>query len=160
MRARIWVLSGPNLNLLGSREPHLYGTATLAEIERGLVEAGARAGAVVECFQSNHEGALVDRVQEARGRADGLIVNFGGYSHTSIALRDALAAVALPAIEVHLTNVHGREPFRHAMMTGGACSGVIAGLGAHGYRLALEALMARLGPSTNDPPDSKGEHRP
>lgn len=145
LRPRVWVLNGPNLNLLGVREPHLYGTATLAEIERGLVETGARAGAEVRCFQSNDEGALVSRVQEARTEADGLLVNFGAYSHTSIALRDALTTVALPTIEVHLSNVHAREPFRHVMMTAAACAGAVVGLGPLGYQLALQALLARLG---------------
>jgi 3-dehydroquinate dehydratase-2 len=137
-------LNGPNLNLLGTREPELYGATTLAEIERELTAQAARAGVAVRCFQSNEEGALVGRVQEARGVADGLIVNPGAYAHSSIALRDALAAVALPAVEVHVTNVHARESFRHVMMTAGACLGVVAGLGAAGYQLALAALVARL----------------
>jgi len=141
----IWVLSGPNLNLLGTREPEIYGSATLDEIERSLVDEGARAGVEVRCFRSNEEGALVTRVQEARGTAAGLIVNFAAYSHTSIALVDALAAAQVPAIEVHLSNVHRREPFRHRMMTARACIGVIAGLGPIGYRLALQALIARIG---------------
>jgi len=141
-RRRIWVLSGPNLNLLGTREPEIYGRATLAEIERGLVEEAASAGAELSCFQSNEEGALVTWVQQARDRADGLIVNFGGYSHTSVALRDALLAVPVPAIEVHLSNPHAREPFRHVMMTAAACRGAICGLGPAGYSLALRALLA------------------
>jgi 3-dehydroquinate dehydratase-2 len=145
-RRAVWVLNGPNLNLLGAREPAIYGSATLAEIERGLVDDGARAGIEVSCFQSNDEGALVTRVQEARGRADGLIVNFGAYSHTSIALHDALTAVALPAVEVHLSNVHAREPFRRRLLTAGACVGAITGLGPIGYRLALQALLARIQP--------------
>jgi 3-dehydroquinate dehydratase-2 len=140
----IWVINGPNLNLLGTREPDIYGRATLAEIERELVLHGERLGAQVECFQSNDEGALVTRIQAARGVALGLILNPGAYAHTSIAIRDALSAVALPAIEVHLSNVHAREPFRHTLMTAGACVGVIAGLGATGYHLALEALIARV----------------
>jgi len=140
----IWVLNGPNLNLLGSREPELYGATTLAEIERALVEEGRRRGVAVECFQSNGEGELVTRVQEARGRADGLIVNFGAYSHTSIALADALSAVALPAVEVHVTNVHRREPFRRRLVTAAACVGAITGLGARGYHLALDALCERM----------------
>lgn len=152
----VWVLNGPNLNLLGAREPALYGHATLDEIERGLVEEGAKLGLSVRCFQSNDEGALVTRVQEARGVADGLVVNFGGYSHTSIALRDALAAVALPAVEVHLSNVHAREPFRRRLLTAAACSGAIAGLGPIGYRLALLALADRLG-ATPKPNDSDGD---
>lgn len=144
-RPLVLVLNGPNLNLLGTREPEIYGSATLGEIERALVEAGARAGAEVSCFQSNDEGALVTRVQEARGQADGLVVNFGAYSHTSIALRDALTAVGLPAVEVHLSNVHAREPFRHVMMTAAACAGAVVGLGPVGYQLALQALLSRLG---------------
>jgi 3-dehydroquinate dehydratase-2 len=143
----IWVLQGPNLNLLGTREPEIYGRATLGEIEGALVEHGRRAGVEVACFQSNHEGELVTRVQEARGRAHGLIVNFAAYSHTSIALRDALAAVALPAVEVHLSNVHRRESFRHNLLTAGACIGAICGLGPRGYHLALDFLVDKLGSS-------------
>lgn len=146
----IWVLNGPNLNLLGSREPELYGRATLGEIEEGLRLHGARAGVDVACFQSNHEGELVTRVQEALGRADGLIVNPAAYSHTSIALRDALLAVALPAIEVHLTNLHRREPFRRRSLTAAACLGTIAGFGALGYRLALDALCETLGAASEN----------
>ncbi len=149
---RVWVINGPNLNLLGFREPHIYGSATLAEIERDLCDHGARMGAAVSCFQSNEEGALITRVQQARTGADGLIANFGGYSHTSIALRDALLAVQKPAIEVHLSNVHARESFRQQMMTAAAASGIIAGLGPIGYRLALEALLARLRPVPASPP--------
>ena len=151
VRPRVWVLNGPNLNLLGTREPHLYGTATLGEIERALIESGAHLGAEIRCFQSNEEGALVTLVHEARDQADGLVVNFGAYSHTSIALRDALAAVPLPAVEVHLTNVHAREPFRHVMMTAGACAGAVVGLGPIGYQLALQAVLARLA-ALREPP--------
>jgi 3-dehydroquinate dehydratase-2 len=141
----IWVVNGPNLNLLGTREPELYGRSTLGEIESALVEHGARAGVEVTCFQSNHEGELVTRVQEARGRADALIVNFAAYSHTSIALRDALSAVELPSVEVHLTNLHRREGFRQVSLNAGACLGSIVGLGPLGYHLALDALVDKLG---------------
>ena len=140
----IWVLNGPNLNLLGTREPALYGDTTLAEIERSLVEEGARAGVQVRCFQSNEEGALVTRVQEALGQADGIILNAGAYSHTSIAIRDALAGVGIPAVEVHVSNVHQREPFRRRLLTATACIGTITGLGPLGYQLALEALVRRF----------------
>jgi 3-dehydroquinate dehydratase-2 len=143
-RKTVWVLNGPNLNLLGVREPAIYGSTTLAEIERALVTRGALRGAAVRCFQSNEEGQLVTHVQDAREHADGLVVNFAAYSHTSIALRDALSAVGLPAIEVHVSNVHQREPFRHTLLTAGACVGVVAGLGPMGYQLALDALLARL----------------
>ncbi len=141
----IWVLNGPNLNLLGEREPEVYGHTTLPEIERALVAHGARAGAEVTCWQSNHEGELVTRIQEARGRADGIILNPAAYTHTSVALRDALLAVEVPAVEVHLSNIHGREPFRRRSLTAAACVGIIAGFGPLGYHLALDALMARLG---------------
>ena len=148
----IWVVNGPNLNLLGEREPDIYGAATLPEIEASLVEHGARAGVTVRCFQSNDEGALVTRIQDARKEAQGLIVNCGAYSHTSIAIRDALSAIRVPAVEVHLSNVHRREPFRHQLMTAGACLGIIAGLGPLGYHLALGALVTRLGGKSELPP--------
>jgi 3-dehydroquinate dehydratase II len=137
------VVHGPNLNLLGTREPQVYGRITLAEIDRDLKARGAELGIVVQTFQSNHEGALVDRVQQAAGKAAGLIVNAGGLTHTSVSLRDAIAAVKIPAIEVHLSNLYAREEFRHRSYMAPVCTGQIAGLGAIGYRLALEAL-ARL----------------
>jgi 3-dehydroquinate dehydratase-2 len=142
-RPVILVLHGPNLNLLGTREPHIYGQTTLREIDLDLAGRAAELGLAVETFQSNHEGALVDRVQQARETAAGIIVNAGGLTHTSVALRDAIAAVKLPTVEVHLSNLYAREEFRHRSLLAPICTGQIAGLGAMGYRLALEAL-ARL----------------
>jgi 3-dehydroquinate dehydratase-2 len=141
----IVVVHGPNLNLLGAREPHIYGRTTLREINQDLESRAAELGLVVETFQSNHEGAIVDRVQQAQGKARGLIVNAGGLTHTSVSLRDAIAAVKLPTIEVHLSNLYTREEFRHRSLLAPVCMGQIAGLGAIGYCLALEAL-ARLLP--------------
>jgi 3-dehydroquinate dehydratase-2 len=140
-RARVLVLHGPNLNLLGTREPQIYGKTTLAEIDADLVALGEQLGVAVESFQSNHEGALIDRIQAARGEARALIVNAGGFTHTSVALRDALAAVGLPVIEVHLSNLAAREEFRHRSLLAPVCAGQITGLGAFGYRLALEAAV-------------------
>jgi 3-dehydroquinate dehydratase II len=142
---RILVLSGPNLNLLGSREPEVYGHATLAAIEADLGRRAAAAGVTVETFQSNVEGELVTRLQQARGQVDGLLVNFGGYTHTSVALRDALLAAGLPAVEVHLSNLHRREAFRRRSLTAAACVGVVMGFGAHSYVVGLEALLLHLG---------------
>lgn len=143
MATRILVVNGPNLNLLGSREPSLYGSRTLPDIEDELRRAGQDAGADVQCFQSNHEGALVDRVQAARAEgAEFLIVNAGAYTHTSIALRDALAAVAIPFIEVHVSNVYRREHFRHHSYLAALAVGVIAGIGPAGYRAALDYALA------------------
>jgi 3-dehydroquinate dehydratase-2 len=136
---RVLVLHGPNLNLLGTREPAIYGHTTLADIDGELARRGAELGLEVESFQSNHEGQLIDRIQAARGRASAIIINPGGYTHTSVALRDALAAVGLPVIEVHLSNVAAREEFRHRSLIAPIAVGQIAGLGAIGYRLALEA---------------------
>lgn len=141
MAKAIWVINGPSLNLLGIREPALYGRQTLPEIEASLVAHGRKHGVKVECFQSNSEGELVDHVQAARERADGLILNLGAYTHTSIALRDAVAAVALPAIEVHLTNLASREGFRQRSFIGEVARGSISGLGPLGYHLALDALV-------------------
>ena len=141
---KILVLHGPNLNLLGEREPEVYGRTTLAEIDAGLKEQGAKRGATVDCFQSNHEGELIDRIQAARKTHRAIIVNPGGLTHTSVALRDALAASALPVVEVHLSNIHAREEFRHRSLVAGIALGQISGLGARGYALALEALLDRL----------------
>lgn len=141
---KILVLSGPNLNLLGTREPHIYGTTTLADIERDLEAAAAELGVTVECVQSNHEGLLIDRIQAAHGDADGIIINAGAYSHSSLALRDALAAVAIPYAEVHLSNIFAREPERrHSTLAAGARA-VLCGFGAPGYALALRGLVAAL----------------
>lgn len=143
---QILVLHGPNLNLLGTREPEVYGATTLDQINAGLVASAAAQGAHLTAFQSNHEGVLIDRVHAAR--TDGtrfIIINPGAFTHTSVALRDALAGVALPFIEVHLSNVHRREPFRHHSYFSDLAEGVIVGLGAGGYRLALQAALERLG---------------
>jgi len=141
----IWVIHGPNLNLLGTREPGVYGATTLAEIDRQLEELGRQAGATVESFQSNHEGALVDRIQQAGGRGVGyIVINPAAYTHTSVAVRDALAAVAIPFIEVHLSNVHKREPFRRRSFLSDQAVGVIAGLGPSGYQFALQYAIDAL----------------
>jgi 3-dehydroquinate dehydratase II len=136
----VLVLHGPNLNLLGSRETGIYGSLTLEEIDRRLVELGYEMGLEVKALQSNHEGALIDALQDAGTWARGAIFNPGGYTHTSVALRDAVAAIQIPVIEVHLSNIQAREPFRHHSITAGACLGTIAGLGWYSYALALQAL--------------------
>lgn len=142
---RILVLHGPNLNLLGSRETAVYGSTTLAEIDEMLVKRGADRKAKVESFQSNHEGALVDRVQAARSEGcDFILINPAAFTHTSVALRDALAAVAIPFVEVHLSNVYRREAFRRLSYFSELAEGVIVGLGATGYRLALDFALERL----------------
>ena len=140
----ILVLNGPNLNLLGTREPQVYGNTGLDEINAELVALAAKAGAKLECFQSNHEGALIDRIHDARSYGTGfVIIHAGAYTHTSVALRDALAGVALPFVEVHLSNVYKREAFRHHSYLSDLAVGVICGLGAHGYRLALDYALSR-----------------
>jgi 3-dehydroquinate dehydratase-2 len=141
---RILVLHGPNLNLLGSREPEIYGTATLAEIDASLVARGQALGVEVATVQSNSEGALVDAIQGAQGSVDGVVINPAGYSHTSVAIRDALVAVDLPAVEVHLSNPAAREEFRHVDLVAGACLGTVTGFGPNGYLVALEQLVASL----------------
>ena len=141
--ATILVINGPNLNLLGVREPATYGRDTLADIEEACMERAAVLGLALDFRQSNHEGQLVEWIQEARENADGIIINPAGYTTTSVALLDALKAVELPVIEVHISNIHRREAFRHNSLISQAATGVICGLGAQGYLLALEA-MARL----------------
>ena len=140
---RVLILNGPNLNLLGTREPEIYGATTLADIESGCHACAQELGLEVDCRQSNSEGELVDWIQESRDRHDAIVINPGAYSHTSIAILDALQAVALPVIEVHLSNIHQRESFRHRSYVSKAAKGVICGFGADGYRLALDAA-ARL----------------
>lgn len=136
----ILILHGPNLNLLGQREPQVYGTMTLEEINQRLIAEGQRLGIGVRCLQSNSEGALIDALQEARNWASGVIFNPGGYTHTSVALRDAVAAIGIPVIEVHLSNVYAREEFRHRSLLSAVCWGKILGLGWKSYWLALHAF--------------------
>jgi 3-dehydroquinate dehydratase-2 len=141
----ILLLNGPNLNLLGTREPHIYGADTLADVEQRFVDEAAALGWKAACFQSNHEGALIDRIHAARLEGTkAIVINPGGLTHTSVALRDALAGVALPVVEVHISNVHKREEFRHHSYISGIADGVIAGLGVQGYSAALRYFAARL----------------
>jgi len=137
----ISVLHGPNLNLLGQREPEIYGRLTLNEIDRRLVNLGQELGVTVRTCQSNHEGTLIDALQDARDWAAGVVFNAAGYTHTSVALRDAIAALPIPVIEVHLSNIHAREKFRHRSLLSPVCAGSICGLGVHSYTLALRALV-------------------
>ena len=142
--ARLLVLHGPNLNLLGTREPGIYGHATLAAIDADLLERAAAAGHALESFQANAEHALVDRIQAARGSIEFILINPAAFTHTSVAIRDALAAVGIPFIEVHLSNPHAREPFRHTSYFTDLAVGVVSGFGPMGYGLALAAAIHRL----------------
>jgi len=141
---RIAAVHGPNLNLLGRREPDVYGRHTLAHVDAALAETARGLEAEVECFQSNHEGELVDFIQQAAARVDGFVVNAGAYTHTSIALRDALAGVARPYVEVHISNLFAREPFRHHSYLAPLAVGVVSGFGLDSYRLGLRALTEHL----------------
>ena len=141
---KLFVINGPNLNLLGVREPDIYGKRTYADLVAYVEAVCAREGVEVECFQSNHEGALVDIIQSALGRADGIVINPAAYTHTSVAILDALKAVALPAVEVHLSNVREREGFRQVSYAGMACFHTVMGEGIEGYRTALQIMKEKL----------------
>lgn len=157
---QILVVNGPNLNLLGTREPELYGTLSLESLMEQLAQEAQAMGIALRHIQSNHEGALIDAIHEARHWADGIIINAGAYTHTSIALLDALRAVGLPAVEVHLTHIHAREPFRHTSQIAPACIGQISGFGTDSYRLALHALkgyLDRQSPREPSPPQERSQ---
>ena len=139
---QVLILHGPNLNLLGEREPDVYGGMTLDEIDQRLVVLGRELGVEVRTMQSNHEGALIDALQDARRWAQGVVFNPGGYTHTSVALRDAIRAIAIPVIEVHLSNVYAREEFRHTSLISAVCKGKIVGFGWRSYELGIRALMS------------------
>ncbi|MDX5410376.1 MAG: type II 3-dehydroquinate dehydratase [Thauera sp.] len=142
--SKVLVINGPNLNLLGTREPEIYGATTLADVEAGLRAQGGQLGVEVLCFQSNHEGAIVDRIHAARTEGVAwILINPGAYTHTSVAIRDALAGVAIPFVEVHISNVHRREPFRHHSYLSDIAEAVMAGFGTAGYGLALQFIASR-----------------
>lgn len=141
---RILVLNGPNLNMTGLREPHIYGSATLDDINNALNDAAASLGVALDFVQSNHEGVLIDRIHEAPMQYDGIILNAGAFTHYAYALRDAIASIPLPVVEVHMSNVHKREEFRHHSVISPVCIGVIAGFGSFSYHLALAALLERF----------------
>lgn len=145
MAKNLLLLNGPNLNLLGTREPEVYGATTLAEVERAAQEQARAGGAGIACFQSNHEGALIDRIHAARAEGvEAIVINPGGLTHTSVALRDALTGVAIPFVEVHISNIHSREDFRHHSHLSAVAAGVICGLGVQGYAAAIEYALKKL----------------
>jgi 3-dehydroquinate dehydratase-2 len=158
-KLHVQVLHGPNLNLLGSRDPAVYGTTTLAEIDAELARRGAARNAVVRCAQSNYEGEIVEQIQRAKGWAHAIVINPGGYSHTSVAIRDAIDAVQLPAIEVHLSNLHAREPFRHGSLVAAKCVGQICGFGAQSYYLGLDAALGHVEATNRDGIPRKNQSR-
>lgn len=141
---KILLINGANLNMLGTREPEKYGGKTLAEIESEVIEKGKELGAEIDTFQSNIEGEIVEKIQQARGKYDGILINAGGYTHTSVVIRDAIAAVQIPTIEIHMTNIHAREEFRHTSLLSGVCRAIVAGFGSQSYILALEGLIKML----------------
>lgn len=145
MAKNLLLINGPNLNLLGTREPEVYGSSTLADVEQAAIAQANAAGAKLACFQSNHEGALIDRIHAARlDGVDAIVINPAGLTHTSVALRDALAGVAIPFVEIHISNIHQREAFRHFSYLSGIASGVICGLGIDGYRAAIDFSLKKL----------------
>ena len=141
---KILLINGANLNMLGIREPEKYGAKTLADIEQAVIQKGRELGVEVNVYQSNIEGEIVEKIQQALGVYDGILINAGGYTHTSVVIRDAISAVKIPAIEVHMTNIHAREEFRHTSLLSGVCKAIVAGFGEDSYTLALEGLVKAL----------------
>ena len=141
---KILLINGANLNMLGIREPEKYGAKTLADIENSVISRGKELGAEVDVYQSNIEGEIVEKIQQARGVYDGILINAAGYTHTSVVIRDAIAAVQIPTIEIHMTNIHAREEFRHTSLLSGVCKAIVAGFGEDSYILALEGLVNAL----------------
>lgn len=141
---KILLINGANLNMLGLREPEKYGNTTLKDIETAVISKGRELGAEVEVWQSNHEGEIVDKIQASKGVFDGILINAGGYTHTSVVIRDAIAAVGIPTVEIHMTNIHAREEFRHTSLLSGVCIGQVVGFKELSYTLALEGLVLHL----------------
>lgn len=141
---KLLIINGPNLNMLGIREPEKYGNATFADIEKDLYAYSFELGIDIESFQSNHEGEIIDKIQKAIGNFDGIVINPGGYSHTSVAIRDAVSSINLPCVEVHMTNIHAREEFRHKSIIAPVCVGQITGFGQNSYKLGMKALCDYL----------------
>ena len=141
---KILLINGANLNMLGAREPEKYGSKTLADIETIVKDCGNTLNVKVDSWQSNIEGEIVEKIQQARGKYDGILINAGGYTHTSVVIRDAISAVQIPTVEIHITNIHSREEFRHTSLLSGVCIGIVAGFGEHSYTLALEGLVKYL----------------
>ena len=141
---KILLINGANLNMLGTREPEKYGSTTLKDIETSVINRGNELGAEVEAWQSNHEGEIVDKIQAAKGNYDGILINAGGYTHTSVVIRDAISAVQIPTVEIHMTNIHAREEFRHTSLLSGVCVAQVVGFKEQSYILALEGLVNYL----------------
>ena len=141
---KILLINGANLNMLGTREPEKYGNISLSDIEKSVIERGKELGADVDVWQSNHEGEIVDKIHSAKGIYDGILINAGGYTHTSVVIRDAIAAVELPTVEIHMTNIHAREEFRHTSLISGVCAAQVVGFKEQSYLLALEGLVKLL----------------
>ncbi|MEH7224812.1 type II 3-dehydroquinate dehydratase [Bacillus sp. JJ1566] len=142
---KILLINGPNLNRLGLREPHIYGSVTLADVEKNLTEFAVTQNAELDCFQSNHEGAIIDAIHEAEGKYDGIVMNPAAFTHYSYAIRDAIAGVTVPVMEIHISNIHKREEFRHTSVIAPVTIGQIVGVGVYGYKLALLAMLEHLG---------------
>ena len=145
---KILLINGANLNMLGQREPEKYGNTTLSDIENRVIEKGRELGVVVEVWQSNHEGEIVDKIQSTKGIYDGILINAGGYTHTSVVIRDAIAAIGIPTVEIHMTNIHAREEFRHTSLLSGVCVAQVVGFKEYSYTLAIEGIVNYLNKTT------------